>query len=390
MRTHADYEAAASEAGVRITELGYALDPWGDEVPYALFDMGDGWGAARFLDAITKRDARDADVIALARQITRGLSRKEFSRELARWVPAHVRYVEEEIETFQSPIFTVRLGYGDCDDHAAIVTACGKALDLPVELAFLDDGGQPGHVFSCFYEQGTWTPAETTIAAYYGEPPLEAAVRLGIPRGDIKGRALTADQKPISIAGLPSPSGAMTQGATAAAQHGITPRGFAHAVLSRMGLPASVENVAAFIAWEKAEGGHWFNGARFNPLNTAKKLPGSRTVIPLAPNYGIQAYGSWDQGIDATARTMQQKNFSAIVAAFRKSGDPASTLHAIRSTEWGTYNLVPENWRAAQGYGDTPDRAGSSIGVAIAKLASIGVGLAAGVLGWRYYEGRRA
>ena len=42
-----------------------------------------------------------------------------------------------------------------------------------------------------------------------------------------------------------------------------------------MRLPVTADNVAAITAWEMAEGGHWYNTAYYNPLNTTQSMPGA-------------------------------------------------------------------------------------------------------------------
>ena len=59
--------------------------------------------------------------------------------------------------------------------------------------------------------------------------------------------------------------------AMASADHGAyTPFTWARALLTQLGMPTTTDNVAAITAWEMAEGGHWHNGAHFNPLNTTR------------------------------------------------------------------------------------------------------------------------
>ena len=47
----------------------------------------------------------------------------------------------------------------------------------------------------------------------------------------------------------------------------MTQEEWAKELLSRLGIKATTPNVTALVAWAKAEGGHWNNTARFNPLN---------------------------------------------------------------------------------------------------------------------------
>jgi len=47
-----------------------------------------------------------------------------------------------------------------------------------------------------------------------------------------------------------------------------SPASWAQALLGYLGLPRTSQNLTAIMAWELAEGGNWFNSARYNPLDT--------------------------------------------------------------------------------------------------------------------------
>ncbi len=111
----------------------------------------------------------------------------------------------------------------------------------------------------------------------------------------------------------------------------MTPADFAQAVLRRLGLPASPNNVAALVAFQANEGGHMANAAAYNPMNTTLDLPGSRSVTKI----GVRAYVDWDQGIEATAKTLAQKNMGAITAALARNASADETLRAIAKSPWG-------------------------------------------------------
>jgi hypothetical protein len=115
--------------------------------------------------------------------------------------------VPEEIETFQGAAFTWNQRAGDCDDHVRLTYALAKAAGLPVRLAFLQRSGQPAHVFAEMGHAGAWHATETTIAALYGEPPVEAARRLGIrTRPDLSGDVVTLASPQLgAVSGDPPP-----------------------------------------------------------------------------------------------------------------------------------------------------------------------------------------
>lgn len=136
-------------------------------------------------------------------------------------------------------------------------------------------------------------------------------------------------------------------GATAAQ---VTPRMFARALLEALDLPVTSNNVAAVIAWQAFEGGHWRNAAAYNPLNTTRQHGNSR---PWGGKIPIQVFTTWDEGLEATALTLGQQNMTSIRVRLGMDADPAVTLQAIKENpSWGTFNLDPQAWRAAQAYGD--------------------------------------
>jgi lysophospholipase L1-like esterase len=202
VRTEATLRRAAARSGVTIHEV-FTVQTEHGPILSSEWSCDDGWQAARFLRELSLEDADDPDVWALAEHIRKLAGSRDLRRTLHEYVLGNVRFAPEDVETFQNPLYTLLSGVGDCDDHANLIIAVAWALGLEAELVFLEEGGQPAHVFVCFYDGGMWTPAETTIAALYGEPPLLAAERLGVEsRPDLSGLPVTADQKRLTIAGI--------------------------------------------------------------------------------------------------------------------------------------------------------------------------------------------
>lgn len=138
----------------------------------------------------------------------------------------------------------------------------------------------------------------------------------------------------------------------------MTPREFAQALLVRLDLPTSANNIAALIAFEGAEGGHMHNSARYNPMNTARNMPGAQGAGLQVP--GIKAYASWDDGLEATARTIEQGttshvppgfDMSGIFKALARSAPPDETLRAIAASPWG-WSTAAKPAASYQGYAD--------------------------------------
>jgi hypothetical protein len=125
----------------------YHLPAWGA--------MGDPRRIAT-LRRIVLEYGRDPRVATLAVQIVRGdrsvwrkrramrAEPREYKKQAAAllaWVQTHIYYVNEPGERLQSPEYTLRVGYGDCDDMAILLAAFYESLRLPWK--FVLSGGNP-------------------------------------------------------------------------------------------------------------------------------------------------------------------------------------------------------------------------------------------------------
>jgi hypothetical protein len=151
-----------------------------------------------------------------------------------------------------------------------------------------------------------------------------------------------------------------------------TPTDFAKALLNRLGLPQTQNRIVGLVSFAAAEGGHWFNGAKYNPFNTMLGMPGSRDAVGK-----VQAYKDWSQGIEATARTMSQGNMSAILNALKSDADPKTFQHAITSTPWCPQSspgcsdyAASDPYASFKSYGNRQDN------------TSLVAGPGAGIVGW--------
>jgi hypothetical protein len=124
----------------------------------------------------------------------------------------------------------------------------------------------------------------------------------------------------------------------------VTPIAFAKELLDRLGLPETENNVRALVAFQNQEGGHE-NGASFNPLNTMlssalnPSFPyPSVNFVTKKPGPGIQAYGNWKEGIEATAMTMEQNNMRPIFDSLRASAPAATTVKVFGDSRWGWWD----------------------------------------------------
>ena len=107
---------------------------------------------------------------------------------------------------------------------------------------------------------------------------------------------------------------------------------WARALLVAMRFPVTADNVAAITAWEMAEGGHWYNTAYYNPLNTTQGMPGATVFNSV----GVKAYTSWKQGLEATMITLKNGYYGGILDALRRGNDATAVAAAVGASPWGT------------------------------------------------------
>src|SRR6516162_9106707 len=96
--------------------------------------------------------------------------------------------------------------------------------------------------------------------------------------------------------------------------------GWQQQVLQGVGAPITPANMQFVNAWQQAEGGTAAN----NPFNTTQTMPGSSFYNQLGGGIGVQSYGSPQQGIQATIRTLQNGNYGNILSALRSGSSAMS------------------------------------------------------------------
>lgn len=112
----------------------------------------------------------------------------------------------------------------------------------------------------------------------------------------------------------------------------VTQVTWAQAFLKSLNMKLTPDNLAAIVAWEMAEGGHWYNTAYYNPLNTSQPMPGARTFN----SHGVKIYRSWSQGLRATVITINNGYYGGILAALRAGNDGQAVASAVAASPWGT------------------------------------------------------
>lgn len=89
-------------------------------------------------------------------------------------------------------------------------------------------------------------------------------------------------------------------------------------VLAGLGAPATKQNLAFLSSWQRWEGGHTNNDARFNWLNTTRRAPGAVRSIN---SVGVKAFDTYQSGVNATVATLQSGRYGGLVQGLR-SGSP--------------------------------------------------------------------
>jgi hypothetical protein len=116
--------------------------------------------------------------------------------------------------------------------------------------------------------------------------------------------------------------------------------GFASMLLNSLGAPLTSQNISNLTMWEGMEGGNWHNTAKYNPLNTSYQMGGSVNYNTGKAGGGVQAYGSWADGLNATVNTLtgsqaDARGYSNIVRLLRSgSATKADFLKALQGSAW--------------------------------------------------------
>lgn len=107
---------------------------------------------------------------------------------------------------------------------------------------------------------------------------------------------------------------------------------FAADLLASLGYKATPENIRVINAWVAAEG----TKAAFNPLATTQGASGATDFNSV----GVKNYTSYEQGVEATVRTLRNGRYEPILQALEAGSSARSVAQAIAASEWGTGDLV--------------------------------------------------
>lgn len=116
-------------------------------------------------------------IIELAREIIAMVPGKQYAAEaesLRSWVAENIRYTQDvyDVETLQSPLVTLEVKQGDCDDQATLLATLLNAAGH--EARFVAIGTTPDEFSHVLVETKIgerWLPAETTEPVTLGQYP---------------------------------------------------------------------------------------------------------------------------------------------------------------------------------------------------------------------------
>jgi hypothetical protein len=105
---------------------------------------------------------------------------------------------------------------------------------------------------------------------------------------------------------------------------------WAERFLGQVGAPACLDNLVVVVAWQANE----FTEARWNPLATTHRMPGSTDFNEV----GVQNYRSLHQGLRASRDTLADGapsfGYEAILDGLRRCDDAMVTAEAVRTSAW--------------------------------------------------------
>lgn len=115
---------------------------------------------------------------------------------------------------------------------------------------------------------------------------------------------------------------------------------FAQSLCGALGVAASADNVNALLGWFLGEQPPNSPNAAFNPLNIQEGDVGYGES-----GSGQTNYGSFDQGVAATARVISQGNMAAIRDAMASGASCTDILTAVEQSPWasGHYGYALHN-----------------------------------------------
>lgn len=168
-----------------VGQLGTKANPisLGDAKPYHLPDWHSLSHPQRLsvLRQIATGRGRDPRMATLAVQIIKKSGAKprkykDQAEAILKWVQHNIYYVNEPGERLQDPLYTLKAGYGDCDDMSLLLCSLYESLNLPWRFV-LSGRSQDGKKLR--YIEGNPVPDGVTwvhVYAMVGTPPFSPSI----------------------------------------------------------------------------------------------------------------------------------------------------------------------------------------------------------------------
>jgi transglutaminase-like putative cysteine protease len=152
-----------------------------EPITYQLQGMPEGKAGVRYtlqkMADIANAYKTDPTIRELAIRIVRHVPEKSWhgqARAVLKFVQDKIKYMEDVygVETLQTPIQTLRLGHGDCDDKSILFASLMLSLGKPVRyIAIGRTKGRFEHVFPQVRIGTDWVSAETIYKWPLGKTP---------------------------------------------------------------------------------------------------------------------------------------------------------------------------------------------------------------------------
>lgn len=152
-----------------------------------LLSLPDGEAGTRatlgVMAALVRQYRKSLPIRTLALEIVADVpGHKNFSGEAAaigHWVRDHIRYVRDinDVETIQTPLKTIDLGQGDCDDQSTLTASLLEAVGFQTRFLAIKTSafGPFVHVVAQAKIGREWVPLETTEHWPMGSFPVNVA-----------------------------------------------------------------------------------------------------------------------------------------------------------------------------------------------------------------------
>jgi len=130
------------------------------------------------MSSVTKKYKTSPAIRLLAQRLVKRVREKNFDEEkkiIYSFVRDKIRYVKDVrgVETIQSPVATLKIGAGDCDDQSILVASLLEAIGHKTRFVACGQiEGVFSHVFTqVLSESGRWESVECTEKWHYGKTP---------------------------------------------------------------------------------------------------------------------------------------------------------------------------------------------------------------------------